>query len=108
MAIGLLMVEMNESVLPYYKYFLENTLSDMKLLDYVKYKSLLQNEKDNFFRSLVFYNLVTDKAAKVLEDNRKIIEFKYDNQDHRRFSLKNSAKKKFVAAFGFQESTHTG
>lgn len=43
MAIGLLMVEMNESVLPYYKYFLENTLFDMKFQDYVKYKSLLQN-----------------------------------------------------------------
>ncbi len=51
---------MNESVLPYYKYFLQNIILDMKLLDYLKYKSLLQNEKEKFFKNLVFYKLVTE------------------------------------------------
>lgn len=44
--------------MPFYKYFLENVLNEMKLIDYMKYKSLLQNEKENFFKKLLFYNLL--------------------------------------------------
>ena len=37
-----------------------------------------------------------------------MIEYKYKNPDHRRFCIKNSAKKRFIAAFGFQENIKTG
>lgn len=80
----------------------------MKFIDYMKYKALLQNEKENFFKKLLYYNLLTEEGCKVLEDNNKIIEHKYHNPDHRSFTIKHSVKKKFIAAFGFQDSVQTG
>ena len=42
---GLLMTELTDNITTHYKYFLLHILSEMKLLDYLKYKSLVQNEK---------------------------------------------------------------